>query len=82
VKSREGALREAASLATPALPTFIHRTEVPEKGTWWRVYAGPYGIREEADRASRALHAQGREYAQVYRVPRAEVETGTGRGDR
>jgi cell division septation protein DedD len=81
VKGRDGALVEAKRLSASDRPTFVKETEVPGKGTWWRVYVGPFGARAEAERAAVALRESG-EDAQVYRLARAELEAGTGREDR
>ncbi|MFN8176586.1 MAG: SPOR domain-containing protein [bacterium] len=82
VTTKEGALREAKTLAAGVRPTFVKAAEVPGKGTWWRVYVGPFGTREEADRAAGEIKASGRDYAQVYRLTRADIEAGTGREER
>jgi cell division septation protein DedD len=82
VTTREGALQEAKTLAAGVRPTFVKSTEVPGKGTWWRVYVGPFGTREEAERAAAEVKASGRDYAQVYRLARADIEAGTGREER
>ena len=73
VKAEEGATREAARLAQQGLPTFVHRTEIPDKGTWWRVYVGPYGTRDEAAVVATDLLASGRDYAQVHKLKKDEV---------
>jgi cell division protein FtsN len=81
VKGRDGALQEAQRLAAGGRSTFVKQTEVPGKGTWWRVYVGPFGARAEAERMAATLRAAG-EDAQVYRLARADVEAGMGREDR
>lgn len=81
VKDRDGALGEAKRLAVGDRKTFVKETEVPGKGTWWRVYVGPFGARAEAERVAASLRGSG-EDAQVYRLARAEVEAGLGREDR
>ena len=81
VKNRAGALQEAQRLAVNGRETFVKQTEVPGKGTWWRVYVGPFGTRAEADRTAATLRGAG-EDAQVYRLARAEIEAATGREDR
>jgi cell division septation protein DedD len=78
VKSRAGAERDVASYGSAARPAFLKRTEIPDKGTWWRVYVGPFEGREEAERVAAELRASGREYAQVHKVERSEIEDGTG----
>jgi cell division septation protein DedD len=82
VTTKEGALREARTLGAGVRPTFVKSTEIPGKGTWWRVYVGPFGTRVEAERAVAEIKASGRDYAQVYRLVRAEIEAGTGREER
>lgn len=79
VKSRAGAERDVEVYGTSAnRPAFLKRVEIPDKGTWWRVYVGPFATRDEADRVAAELHKAGREYAQVHRMARSEIE-GTGR---
>ncbi len=73
VKSEDGAAKEAATLTAQGTPAFIHRTDIPDKGTWWRVYAGPFATRAEAEQAAARIRAGGREYAQVHRLERGET---------
>lgn len=73
VKSEEGAAKEAAALTAQGTPAFIHRTDIPDKGTWWRVYAGPFATRDEAEQAAARIRAGGREYTQVHRLERGDT---------
>jgi hypothetical protein len=49
-RGREKAKEEAFYLAGWGYPVFMYRVDLGSKGTWYRVYVGPYGTREEATR--------------------------------
>ncbi len=47
-ETREEAGQFAADLRTRGHPTFLVRTSMPERGTWYRVRVGPFHSRREA----------------------------------
>ena len=83
VKGREAAGREAARLRAAGYPTALRQVEIPDRGTWWRVYLGPYGERGDASTIADRVKAAGlTDYTQIHRLLASEVEVGTGQGDR
>jgi cell division septation protein DedD/TolB-like protein len=76
-RREDSARREAAALEAVGYPAIWRRVLVPEKGSWYRVYAGPYGDRQTARNAAREIKSTGlSEYVQVHRLPAEEDEGG------
>jgi cell division protein FtsN len=57
--------------------------DLGKRGIWWRVYLGPYGMREDADAAAtKAKTGKLTDYTRIHRLTRDEVEVGSGRENR
>ena len=83
LKKRASADREATKLQRAGFPIALRQVELPERGTWWRVYLGPYGERARATEVAERAKTDGfTDYTQIHRLLTSEVEVGTGRGDR
>ncbi len=81
--SRDDAQREARRMAGDGRPTVLRQVDLGEKGTWWRVYLGPYGVRSDAESAASEAKTAGiTDYTQIHRLTSDQVEAGTGREDR
>lgn len=75
VKTEADANREAARIGKSGFPTVIREVDLGEKGTWWRVYLGPYGTRDAAARVAQEVKTTGvTDYAMVLRLPRVGAE--------
>ena len=82
-KSEAAARRDVQKLVKAGYPAGLRQVDLGEKGTWWRVYFGPYGLRPEASQvAEEAKAAKVTDYTQIHRLPVSEVEVGTGRENR
>jgi Mrp family chromosome partitioning ATPase/cell division protein FtsN len=82
LKTEPTAKIEAARIEKAGYPVIVRREEVPGRGTWFRVYAGPYGERVAATNAAGEIRRSGvSDYTQVQRVASSKLETGTGRED-
>jgi cell division septation protein DedD len=61
---------EAERLRQAGYSAFLQRVDLGEKGTWQRVYAGPFEDRAEAERAAEDIRSRGfSQYTRVSRVP-------------
>jgi cell division septation protein DedD len=57
VKDRQGAVELRDRMAARGYTAFVEQTDLGEKGIWHRVYAGPFGSKEDADKTIAALKA-------------------------
>jgi cell division septation protein DedD len=57
VKDRHGAVELRDRMAARGYAAFVEQTDLGEKGVWHRVYAGPFGSKEDADKTIAALKA-------------------------
>jgi hypothetical protein len=68
IKSKAGAAVEGERYETAGYPIVTRREEVPGKGSWYRVYLGPYPSRESAKRVAEEVRSAGlTTYAMVQR---------------
>lgn len=68
-RNADGAVKQVRELTRKGWPSFFRKTAVAGKGTWWRVYAGPYGSLAEAEKQAARLKRQGvSRYATVERT--------------
>lgn len=75
LKSKVGASIEAARIQRAGYPTAMRQVEIPERGTWWRVYLGPYGAHADAVEVGNAAKEAGlTDYTQIHRLSTGEVE--------
>ncbi len=49
-KDRKGAERRVKALVNKGYPAYVAESEIPQKGTWYRVRVGEYKDRKEADK--------------------------------
>jgi ribonuclease E len=83
VKTVAGAREEAAELTRRGWSPSWASVEIPDKGTWIRLYTGPFESRADAIEAARRVKASGyTDYTRVYRLRADELTSGTGREDR
>lgn len=69
------AIRHVRQLAAKGWPTYYRKVILPRKGTWWRVYVGPYTSEAETGRQASRLKAQGiARYAAIERTGPAETK--------
>jgi hypothetical protein len=69
------AIRHVRQLAAKGWPTYYRKVILPRKGTWWRVYVGPYTSEAETGRQANRLKAQGiARYAAIERTGPAETK--------
>ncbi|HMB69301.1 MAG TPA: SPOR domain-containing protein, partial [bacterium] len=73
---------EAARFVAAGLPTVLHSVEVPDKGSWIRIYVGPFADRATAEEAAGRVRAGIQEYTMIRRLPAGELQDGTGREGR
>jgi cell division septation protein DedD len=79
LKTRASALQEAERLRATDQPVVMRSVDLGDKGTWWRVYLGPYGVRADAQAAAAAAKAAGlTDYTQIHRLSSSQVEAGKG----
>jgi cell division protein FtsN len=57
VKQRQGAEGLRDRMTTKGYTAFVEAADLGAKGTWYRVYAGPFGNKADADQAVRSLKA-------------------------
>lgn len=57
VKQRQGAEGLRDRMKKKGYPAFVESADLGAKGTWYRVYAGPFGSKSDADQAVRSLKA-------------------------
>lgn len=57
VKQRQGAEGLRDRMKKKGYAAFVEAAELGAKGTWYRVYAGPFGSKSDADQAVRSLKA-------------------------
>lgn len=63
------AIKHVRQLAAKGWPTYYRKVILPRKGTWWRVYVGPYTTEAEAGKQAGRLKGQGvSPYAAVERT--------------
>ncbi|HOI73387.1 MAG TPA: tetratricopeptide repeat protein [Syntrophales bacterium] len=68
------AIKHVRQLAAKGWPTYYRKVILPRKGTWWRVYVGPYTSEAETGRQASRLKAQGlTRYAAIERTGPAEA---------
>jgi cell division septation protein DedD len=83
VKSESGAKKERDAFTKAGYPTFTRSVEIPNKGTWMRIYVGPYGERDAAKNIAGQVRESGlTDYTQIHRLPESGLRGGTGQGDR
>jgi len=69
------AIKHVRQLAAKGWPTYYRKVILPRKGTWWRVYVGPYTSEAETGRQASRLKAQGlTRYAAIERTGPAEAK--------
>lgn len=59
-RTRQDAEKLAGRLKSYKMPTFVEPVDLGKKGTWYRVIAGPYANRDNADRAAAMLREKER----------------------
>ncbi|NNE42828.1 MAG: SPOR domain-containing protein, partial [Gemmatimonadetes bacterium] len=77
------ATMEAIRFEDAGFPTVIRSLVIPNKGSYVRVYLGPYADRATAEEVARQFKATGlQEYTQVHSLPGGELSAGPGRENR
>ncbi|MEZ4598463.1 MAG: SPOR domain-containing protein [Syntrophotaleaceae bacterium] len=57
VNEKQGAEGLRARMAAKGYPAYVEQADLGAKGVWHRVFAGPYGSKEDAERVVAALKA-------------------------
>jgi cell division septation protein DedD len=76
ILTEAGAKQELETLQRAGWPAVSRHVLVPDKGWWFRVYAGPYATKEDAQQAAAEIKkARVRDWAAPMKIP----DEGTGR---
>jgi cell division septation protein DedD len=79
ILTEAGAKQELETLQRAGWPAVSRHVLVPDKGWWFRVYAGPYATKEDAKQAAAEIKkTRVSDWAVALRIP----DEGTGREDR
>ncbi len=67
------AIKHVRQLTAKGWPSFSRKVVLPRKGTWWRVYVGPYATQAEAEKQASRLKAKA--VSQYSAIERTRPET-------